>query len=308
MAPKAKKGSKHADAADELLLDRLVEAIERGSSPAKAEKQGMTKAQAAVAHEKMILEMGNRMVEARRKLPYTDEQLQLAFELQQEQRRREIAAAQYVNVPVPLPQNYKEWHEVNDEIWVRYQQFDGSNETMKRFVDIFTRELTEPYNDFTHQHFVFGWPDLAVAVYAVRSKAAPPAGLHEGHFAGAVVSKVSRKGPGEPLRGYVAMLAVEKEFRGARIGSRLVSITKELMDAKGCDVVYLETPLSNKRALKLYMDLGFAKVKFLPSYYLDGSDAVRLKLWLKPLRRVTDGNASDVGNPPGQERSEPVSS
>jgi peptide alpha-N-acetyltransferase len=44
--------------------------------------------------------------------------------------------------------------------------------------------------------------------------------------------------------------------------------------------VCLETEVSNKRALRLYERLGFARDKRLSKYYLNGVDAFRLKLWL----------------------------
>lgn len=65
------------------------------------------------------------------------------------------------------------------------------------------------------------------------------------------------------------------------------------MKAKGCDEVYLETPTNNERALSLYLSLGFVKTKFLPRYYLDHTDAVRLKLWLKPCFANDDNNNND---------------
>lgn len=43
----------------------------------------------------------------------------------------------------------------------------------------------------------------------------------------------------------------------------------------------LETEVVNKGALKLYDNLGFTRVKILPKYYLNGGDAIRLKLWFK---------------------------
>lgn len=42
----------------------------------------------------------------------------------------------------------------------------------------------------------------------------------------------------------------------------------------------LETEAVNLAALKLYESLGFARVKRLLNYYLNGNDAYRLKLWL----------------------------
>ena len=39
--------------------------------------------------------------------------------------------------------------------------------------------------------------------------------------------------------------------------------------------------MTNQSAIRLYEKLGFARDKMLFRYYLNGVDAVRLKLWLK---------------------------
>lgn len=41
----------------------------------------------------------------------------------------------------------------------------------------------------------------------------------------------------------------------------------------------LEAEVSNRAALDLYSKLGFVREKRLPNYYMNGSDAYRLKLW-----------------------------
>lgn len=45
--------------------------------------------------------------------------------------------------------------------------------------------------------------------------------------------------------------------------------------------VVLETEITNQAALHLYENLGFVRDKRLFRYYLNGVDALRLKLWLK---------------------------
>ncbi len=45
--------------------------------------------------------------------------------------------------------------------------------------------------------------------------------------------------------------------------------------------VVLEAEYTNTGAMRLYENLGFVRDKRLPKYYLNGSDAYRLKLWLK---------------------------
>lgn len=45
--------------------------------------------------------------------------------------------------------------------------------------------------------------------------------------------------------------------------------------------IVLETEITNESALKLYENLGFVRDKRLFRYYLNGVDALRLKLWLR---------------------------
>ena len=45
--------------------------------------------------------------------------------------------------------------------------------------------------------------------------------------------------------------------------------------------VVLETEVTNTAALRLYENLGFVRDKRLFRYYLNGVDALRLKLWLR---------------------------
>lgn len=101
---------------------------------------------------------------------------------------------------------------------------------------------------------------------------------------GTIVCKLDRhhsKGTGIGVeRGYIAMLAVDKDYRKRGIGSELVSKAINSMKEKGCDEVVLETEITNKGALALYQNLGFVKDKRLCRYYLNGVDAFRLKVWL----------------------------
>ena len=54
-----------------------------------------------------------------------------------------------------------------------------------------------------------------------------------------------------------------------------------LDEASSCDEVVLETEITNTSALRLYENLGFVRDKRLFRYYLNGVDALRLKLWLR---------------------------
>ena len=87
--------------------------------------------------------------------------------------------------------------------------------------------------------------------------------------------------------GYMAMLAVEKSFRRAGIGSALVERIVKRMRLLGCTSVTLETEVSNMAAMKLYEErFGFIREELLVRYYLNWGDAYRLRLWFKD----DDGN------------------
>lgn len=197
-------------------------------------------------------------------------------------------AAMYVNQFVELKEGV-EWFSVGKNKWVRYEQFKP--EYLKPIVDLLTVSLSEPYNAFTYKYFLSGWPDLGICAFGVESESQPSADV-KGELIGTAVSKVSRKHATKPLRGYIAMLAVAESFRGFRLGQRLVTLTVDLMKQKKVEEVCLETPTSNERALKLYLNLGFVKHKYLTKYYLDGQDAVRLKLWLSSPFEQPDMNDS----------------
>lgn len=81
-------------------------------------------------------------------------------------------------------------------------------------------------------------------------------------------------------KGYIAMLVVKKEYRKLKIGSKLVVMAVNAMKEAKADEIVLETEVVNKPALKLYENLGFLRDKRLFRYYLNGLDALRLKLWM----------------------------
>ena len=60
---------------------------------------------------------------------------------------------------------------------------------------------------------------------------------------------------------------------------------------KPVDIIFqvvLETEITNKPALRLYENLGFVRDKRLFRYYLNGVDALRLKLWLRWHKNYSD--------------------
>ena len=77
-------------------------------------------------------------------------------------------------------------------------------------------------------------------------------------------------------------------------GTELVRRVVLEMLAKGCEEVALEAEVTNKAALRLYENLGFIRDKRLQRYYLNGSDAFRLKLLAPNVQKEADGESSII--------------
>lgn len=285
MPPKnsGKKGSPKG--MTDAELDKIIANINSKEEPTLVvKKDGMTKSQHKEAETKAIQQ---RRVEAM----YTPEQVRNYVEMQKlrEQQQLQIESeAAAVAAFTPLAIEKQQWHKTANGKYIRLEQFDGSEAKMSQCVNVFNSELTEPYVDFTYMHFILGWKDLCMLAFEYEGAGEPPAPAAAdapatgGKFVAAIVSSVTRKAVGKPLRGYIAMLAVVPESRKNKIASVLVTATVDIMKQKGCDEVSLETPADAFPALNLYTALGFAKTKFLSRYYLQGQDAFRLKLFLKP--------------------------
>ncbi|XP_076326077.1 N-alpha-acetyltransferase 30-like [Tachypleus tridentatus] len=143
-----------------------------------------------------------------------------------------------------------------------------SEKQMPNIIQLIQKDLSEPYSIYTYRYFIHNWPKLCFL--AIDGK----------KCIGAIVCKldVHKK---LIRRGYIAMLAVDENYRKQRIGSNLVLKAIRAMLADEADEVVLETEITNKPALRLYENLGFVRDKRLFRYYLNGVDALRLKLWLR---------------------------
>ncbi|XP_038075256.1 uncharacterized protein LOC119743019 [Patiria miniata] len=139
---------------------------------------------------------------------------------------------------------------------------------MPDIMRLITKDLSEPYSIYTYRYFIHNWPQLCFLA------------MHQDKCVGAIVCKldVHKK---MARRGYIAMLAVDEHYRKLQIGSSLVKKAIRAMVRGECDEVVLETEITNKPALRLYENLGFLRDKRLFRYYLNGVDALRLKLWLR---------------------------
>eukprot|EP00995_Heteronema_vittatum_P004062 NODE_1626_length_922_cov_257.088202_g1138_i0.p1 GENE.NODE_1626_length_922_cov_257.088202_g1138_i0~~NODE_1626_length_922_cov_257.088202_g1138_i0.p1 ORF type:complete len:225 (+),score=48.12 NODE_1626_length_922_cov_257.088202_g1138_i0:58-732(+) len=169
----------------------------------------------------------------------------------------------------------------NPNLLVSYDQFK-SEEQLPRIMEMMIADLSEPYSIFTYRYFINNWPDLCFLARVHDPTVEDP----NPRIIGAIVCKLDYHKIGTPhqcIRGYLAMLAVEKEYRGNGIASALVCHAIDTMVRKNCDEVVLETEVTNLAALGLYEELGFVRDKRLHRYYLNGVDAYRLKLWLHTL-------------------------
>jgi len=165
--------------------------------------------------------------------------------------------------------------------YVVFEQYK-SEEQLPRIMEMMTADLSEPYSIFTYRYFINNWPDLCFMA-VLHDEEAP----ETTKIIGSIVCKLDyHKGHSNPqrcIRGYIAMLVVEKQYRGHGLGSSLARYAIETMRLKNCDEVVLETEVTNLGALRLYENLGFVRDKRLQRYYLNGVDAFRLKLWLTPF-------------------------
>ncbi|XP_077286931.1 uncharacterized protein LOC143911774 [Arctopsyche grandis] len=138
---------------------------------------------------------------------------------------------------------------------------------MADIMKLIQKDLSEPYSIYTYRYFIHNWPKLCFLA------------MHRDKCIGAIVCKLDLHRTVK--RGYIAMLAVDQKYRKRKIGSKLVTQAISVMISDGADEVVLETEITNKPALRLYENLGFVRDKRLFRYYLNGVDALRLKLWLR---------------------------
>lgn len=78
------------------------------------------------------------------------------------------------------------------------------------------------------------------------------------------------------------MLATQQAHRGKGIAGNLVCLAVDAMKAQDADEIALETEVDNIPSLRIYEKLGFIRTKRLHRYYLSGTSAFRLILYLKP--------------------------
>ena len=95
--------------------------------------------------------------------------------------------------------------EVSQVVYIPYE----SELQMPDIMRLMKADLSEPYSIYTYRYFIHNWPRLCILAQC------------DDRYVGAIVCKL------EPhhyntRRGYIAMLAVDKDYRKRKIGQELV--------------------------------------------------------------------------------------
>lgn len=128
-----------------------------------------------------------------------------------------------------------------------------------------SKDLSEPYSVYVYLYFLKEWPGLSFMA------------VDGDKVIGTIVCSL-RAHHERRLRGYIAMLAVDEEYRGHGYAKQLIKAAVENLKAKGADEITLEAEVTNVAALSLYQNMGFIRAKRYHRYYLNTSDAFRLIL------------------------------
>ncbi len=153
-----------------------------------------------------------------------------------------------------------------------YKTYPGEH-LINDIINLMTEELSEPYPIFTYRYFLNECPESCIMAYDKSEN---------NKFVGCIIGNCEKSKKREKKKGYIAMIAVNKSYRGKRIGKHLCEIfINQIKNIFKGDEIYLETETTNMMALKLYESFGFVRTKKLLNYYLNGNSAFRLKLWLQ---------------------------
>ncbi|KAJ1658761.1 N-alpha-acetyltransferase 30 [Dispira simplex] len=183
---------------------------------------------------------------------------------------------------------------------VRFVPYENEHQ-LSGIMKLIGKDLSEPYSIYTYRYFLHKWPEhcfLAIDdqdqcigtvvcrldFYRNKLPFEKRTGLPTDYSQFVDTIQVREENdlivPSSLLRGYIAMLAVDTNYRKHGIGTRLVSMAIESMQRAKANEVVLEAEVTNLGAIALYQQLGFIKDKRLHRYYLNGVDAFRLKLRL----------------------------
>lgn len=94
------------------------------------------------------------------------------------------------------------------EVKIDYMEYESELQ-MPDIIRLIQKDLSEPYSIYTYRYFIHNWPKLCFLA------------MHETKCVGAIVCKLGMHRQ-IMKRGYIAMLAVDKDYRKLKIGTNLV--------------------------------------------------------------------------------------
>ena len=137
-----------------------------------------------------------------------------------------------------------------------------------------TKYLSEPYPVYTYMYFLDLFPDCTILCYDKSKKNEK----NELYICGAVVGNINKK-PNK-IQGYIAMLAVEEEYRKKGLGKKMVELLIDTFKKNyKVNEISIETEVDNYAALGLYESFGFVRTKMYINYYFNANNAYKLKLF-----------------------------
>ena len=155
-----------------------------------------------------------------------------------------------------------------------YRTYPG-NHQRERIMELMTQYLSEPYPIYTYMYFLDLFPDCTIICYDKNKKNEK----NELYICGAVVGNINRK-PNK-IQGYIAMLAVEEEYRKKGLGKKMVELLIDhFKKAYKVNEISIETEVDNYAALGLYESFGFVRTKMYINYYFNANNAYKLKLFI----------------------------
>lgn len=122
---------------------------------------------------------------------------------------------------------------------ISYESFDLKKHNIYDVKKIVEPELSEPYSIFTYKFF-----------YYIKSELSFVALNKDGEIIGTITGYTETKK--DKVIGYIAMLVVNKEYRGLKIGVQLVKLLINKFKDINCDQVTLDVDYTNKPAISLY--------------------------------------------------------
>ena len=161
-------------------------------------------------------------------------------------------------------------YETSDFLFKTYP----GNHQRQRIIELMTKYLSEPYPVYTYMYFLDLFPDCTILCYDKNKKDEK----NELYVCGAIVGNINKKE--SKKQGYIAMLAVEEEYRKRGLGKKMVELLIDIYkNIYKVDEISIETEFDNYAALNLYESFGFVRTKMYLNYYFNANNAYKLKLF-----------------------------